>query len=552
MTKAILLVRVSTDRQSFDEQEQQLFQLAIKDGYSEENIIPICEKESGRKLQEDERKGLNKMKELIESDSSINCVYAWEISRIARKKKILFSILEYLTDRKIQLIIKEPYLKLLNDNGSINESAELAFTLFAQMAESEMRNKDVRFKRAKAEMKRNHLYRGGFLPLGYTVNEQGKIIIDEETAPLVRLIFDLYCNHRLTPYTMPKELASRGYDIQQTHISKILKNENYVNGEFYPVIISKELWEKKLETAKNNASAIDKSPNCFFAAKLIKCECGSHYIASVSTASYHCKSKYVGKDCNNTKGISINIMDSLLWWCAKKEYALYLANKNAETKKQLMEEKEVWLQKINALDSLYDKIAIKEKRSNTMYKNLRIDDDEYEADMKKYKNERIELDNNRTNYQLEIDRIDSILSTEYQDINLSGGVEEWLKQHMPMIEMEQRLLVELDELDDNRKYDVVHQFVKEVRVEYISSTQKKVMVNTINYMGLERELWFNIFSSRFDKNKCVEWENGKEVEGFKYMLRKKRKPIKDIDKYRRTHAEYARNYRQRQKEKGAN
>lgn len=78
------------------------------------------------------------------------------------------------------------------------------------------------------------------------------------------------------------------------------------------------------------------------------------------------------------------------------------------------------------------------------------------------------------------------------------------------------------------------------------------MVNTINYMGLERELWFNVFSSRFDKNKCVEWENGKEVEGFKYMLRKKRKPIKDIDKYRRTHAEYARNYRQRQKEKGAN
>ena len=87
MAKAILLVRVSTDRQSFDEQEQQLFQLAIKDGYSEDNIIPICEKESGRKLKEDERKGLNKMKELIESDSSINCVYAWEISRIARSGK---------------------------------------------------------------------------------------------------------------------------------------------------------------------------------------------------------------------------------------------------------------------------------------------------------------------------------------------------------------------------------------------------------------------------------------------------------------------------------
>ena len=34
---------------------------------------------------------------------------SWEISRIARRKKILFSILEYLTERKIQLIIKEPH-----------------------------------------------------------------------------------------------------------------------------------------------------------------------------------------------------------------------------------------------------------------------------------------------------------------------------------------------------------------------------------------------------------------------------------------------------------
>ena len=31
-----------------------------------------------------------------------DCVFAWEISRIARRKKILFSILEYLTSKGIQ------------------------------------------------------------------------------------------------------------------------------------------------------------------------------------------------------------------------------------------------------------------------------------------------------------------------------------------------------------------------------------------------------------------------------------------------------------------
>ena len=67
--KAILLVRVSTKAQDFDEQEREIYNMAIKDGYLPECIIPVCEKESGKKLAEEERAGLNKMKELIESQS---------------------------------------------------------------------------------------------------------------------------------------------------------------------------------------------------------------------------------------------------------------------------------------------------------------------------------------------------------------------------------------------------------------------------------------------------------------------------------------------------
>ena len=48
--KAILLVRVSTKAQDFDEQEREIYNMAIKDGYLPECIIPVCEKESGIKL----------------------------------------------------------------------------------------------------------------------------------------------------------------------------------------------------------------------------------------------------------------------------------------------------------------------------------------------------------------------------------------------------------------------------------------------------------------------------------------------------------------------
>lgn len=42
--KAILLVRVSTEAQDFTEQEREIYQMAINDGYKPEDIIPICEK----------------------------------------------------------------------------------------------------------------------------------------------------------------------------------------------------------------------------------------------------------------------------------------------------------------------------------------------------------------------------------------------------------------------------------------------------------------------------------------------------------------------------
>ena len=81
MKKCILMVRVSTEQQSYDAQIQELHDLALKSGYPEDQITPVAEKESGIKLSEEERAGLNRMKELIET-GEYDCVFAWEISRI--------------------------------------------------------------------------------------------------------------------------------------------------------------------------------------------------------------------------------------------------------------------------------------------------------------------------------------------------------------------------------------------------------------------------------------------------------------------------------------
>ena len=529
MGKAILLVRVSTERQSFDAQEQELFQLAIADGYSENNIIPICEKESGIKLKEEERKGLNAMKELIESDSSIDCVYAWEISRIARKKKILFSILEYLTDRKIQLIIKDPYLKLLLPTGEIDQNAEMVFTLFAQMAESEMRNKAARFKRAKDEMIKNYQYRGGWLPLGYKV-DNGYIVIDEEQASIVRLIFSLYIEG-VSSYKMSKELESRGYELKLTTIRHILANKNYCSG-LYPMIISKEMWNQKCDVAKANDRSVDKSrSNIYFASKLIKCPCGRSYIAYTSTATYLCVGKYHQNGCNNTKGISINAMDSLLWYIAKKEYSFFLAYKNQETIKKLTEEKIIWEQKLNALDKLYQKIDTKLGNISFLLSDAAITKEVYIARKAKILAEKTEIDNNAINYQSEIDRINSILSTEHTTENktLQELVDNYL---MPIHLKQQELLTELDKLSDERKYDIIHQYIKSVEIEHIDVCNKNIIVTYNGFIGLEKEALVK-YKSRGKRDKAFSMSND-EMEDFKYFERIKptnRKDYKDRQEY---------------------
>ena len=74
MGKAIILSRVSTSQQDLTQQTEDVLREAHKDGYSARNIIIIENVESAIKLSEEERQGLNKMKDHIKRDSSIQCV----------------------------------------------------------------------------------------------------------------------------------------------------------------------------------------------------------------------------------------------------------------------------------------------------------------------------------------------------------------------------------------------------------------------------------------------------------------------------------------------
>lgn len=403
--KCILLVRVSTQKQDFDEQEKELYQLALSDGYKDENIIPICEKESGIKLSEEDRNGLNRLKEEI-SKGNINCVYAWEISRIARKKKIIFSITDFLVAHKIQLIIKEPYLKLLNPDNTVNEGAETILTLFSQIAESEMRNKLARWKRTRVANAKAGIWNGGTKArFGYSIDENKRYVINEEEAKIVKLLYEIYTTTLLGQQHLRKEMAKRGYNLSEDRIRRVLSYKGYTgipskwvyyevedgkaikkygNEIKYPAIISEATFQKAQEKKLKANTTAHKGKNYYFARGLMKCpECGHSYIGYKHGGHYLCVAyKNDNRDickCHNNTAININILDTLLWDAASSEYISERAKNSADSKEEYKKQIEALEEVINATDSKINKAHEKKKRLALIFADGAIDEDAYQS-----------------------------------------------------------------------------------------------------------------------------------------------------------------------------
>jgi hypothetical protein len=347
--KAILFIRVSTEHQEFEEQTKELLNKALSDGYSKEDIITIAEKESGIKLSEEERSGIKKMKELIEEDTSINCLYIWEVSRLARTKKVLFSVQEYLLKRGIQLKVMKPEVMLLNSDGSINAGASMVFTLFAEMAEQEMILKKARFARGKARCNNLGKTNNGRVVFGYKIDKNGYIVEDEENADIVRYIFETYAHTNDSAMTIYRDLSERGMINrrnrgERTAITNILSNPAYYGGKAYrsehkyPPIITQELFDEAALKRKNSIKKSKDNTKWFHHAHGLVSYYynGDWYKMSIR----HCRLAYY---CEQAKvSVSSNVLDSVTWWFAKQ----YEVMRNLRSEE---EEKEINIQNINIL-----------------------------------------------------------------------------------------------------------------------------------------------------------------------------------------------------------
>lgn len=532
MGKVILFLRVSSEKQQLASQELIARRMAHADGYSDTDILPpIQYKESASRLDEENRKGLQDLYKILEERNDIDAVYLTELSRASRVPKVLYAFRDFLLERKIQLVCGSPSFHLLNDEKKLDQMASLVFAIFGVFAEQEIIEKKERFARGKEQKALEGNYVGGNIPFGYKIGQNKKIeidYIDEEgiicgNARIVQLIYNLYENGYSQP-KLSKELTRRGYDLVQIgRINHILSNVSYtgerrdervllvkdkVNGKkkeskryarIYPQIISREQFDRCRKIADSNNLNISKTKNVYYAEHLMRCiTCGSYLSASGSKNSYHCYSAYKPegiwnqdyynkKKCSNKLSISINMLDSLLWYIAIDLEAKFILEASDQRVKELQDKINVVKQKIKTVDTDIKKIDGKLNRASRVYIEGILDEEGFEDTKKQINKEKQELTNEKLQFQEEIVHYEDAIKVltenyinrqkeiqEAKDKKDNKLLYEILRKYRNLDDEKKiRVYANVMEIaDDHTRYEIIHRQIESVRVENIDVYHK--------------------------------------------------------------------------------
>ena len=379
--KCIILTRVSTSQQDYQFQLDALYKYA-KDLGLDKPLIDISTKESGFRSME-AKDGFKRVIEFL-SENDCRIVLCTELSRLAREKIILEQIKEWFVTNKIQLYVKDQNFRLFNDNGEVDMSTDIIFSVYASMAQSEMREKKKRMARGL-----NSLLTSGYSVVGPTAFGYSKqkteekvhgkyrsiLVKNEEQAKQVQTIFEWALHGingdktRCSARAIMLECVARGFDPYLTSVSnvkKCLTNEGYTgtktthnrrkNPEYwdyghkdapryvdstshtikYPQIISKELFDavqkrmyseySHLEEVATNVYADKSRTHVTILAKMFICPvCGRFLVGSYRYRDDRLMAYYrCGQFHENRKTFAMPLFDTAIWSFCKSNWETYI------------------------------------------------------------------------------------------------------------------------------------------------------------------------------------------------------------------------------------
>ena len=264
-TQCVIYARVSTTLQDTESQIQDLQKWANNNDY-EIACQPFKETITGYDKGK-ERPALDQLKEYIKTHK-IKQVITYELSRLGRSTRQTLNEINYFTSEGVNIFFKKDNINTISDNGINN----LIITILSGIAEMEGSTLKDRVKRGRMHSAQQGK-RVGFtkMPLGYSSDENGFIIINQEESDLVQSMYKAIASG-ISAGRIAKDLNFKGIPTYQQKnkktkilrnniittprwnpktIKNIIKNTRYKGYRKYggdtfkvPRIVSDEIWEE--------------------------------------------------------------------------------------------------------------------------------------------------------------------------------------------------------------------------------------------------------------------------------------------------------------------
>lgn len=363
--RAYVYTRVSTSMQidgySLDAQEERIKQYAK--AYDIE-IVDVY-KDAGKSGTSiiGRNNFITMLDDIKEEKDNVDCVLVFKLSRFGRNAADTLNSLQVMEEHGVYLVSVDDGLDSSKDAG------KLVITILSAVAEMERENIIAQTMEGRKQKAREGKWNGGFAPIGYKLQD-GELIINEDEAKAIKMIFDLYTNSDMGANGVAKYLASLdirkpirqngkslyfsaslirqildnpvyngkiAYGRRKTKKDKITgkisqeKADNYIISKgIHEAIIDDELWEltqkkRKLQAKKYEKINRGNDEKTYLLSSLIKCPvCGAGLYGNKSRKRkkngehykdyyyYSCKHRQLmnGHKCNFSKQIKADAIDN--------------------------------------------------------------------------------------------------------------------------------------------------------------------------------------------------------------------------------------------------
>lgn len=188
-------------------------------------------------------------------------VMVFKLSRFGRNAADTLSSLQFLEDYGVNLLCVEDGI------DSAGAAGKLMISVYAAVAEVERENIRVQTMAGREQKARDGKWNGGFAPYGYRLeykgNGTGELIIDEEEAAIIKLIFEKYNDSLFGVAGVAKWLNDNGY-------RKKLRQNGTVDrfsAAFVKGVIDNPVYMGKIAYGRRRNEKIDGTRNEFHVVK---------------------------------------------------------------------------------------------------------------------------------------------------------------------------------------------------------------------------------------------------------------------------------------------